>query len=95
MSTLKQNQSTFDYTTQKNGDVRAVIEFCLLNGFSLTQDLSAGAEVIDVESSDYTQDNVINYFESKNIELATGSPITETLQLGIGTMIIGSSFDVS
>lgn len=95
MSIVKQNQSPFDYTTQKNGDVRAVIEFCLLNGFGLTQDLSAGTEVIDAEDSQYKEDGVINYFESKNIELATGSPITETLALGIGTMIIGSSFDVS
>lgn len=94
MSIVKQNQSVFDYATQTNGDARAVIEFCLLNGFGLTQDLDAGTVVENAETSIYKNDDIINYFESKEIELTTGTPLTETLPLGIGTMIIESSFDV-
>lgn len=90
---LKQYQSTFDFSTQTSGDVKSVIAFCVLNGYSFTEEIPAGTEVL-IPDTEYKSDLTLDYFDSKEIELATGETKADTIILGIGTMIIGSDFDV-
>lgn len=93
--TIKQNQSSFDFATQTSGDVKSVLDFCVLNELSLTDDLEAGSEGLIPEDTIYKNEIVVNYYESKEYELATSQPRSEGEILGIGTMIIEANFDVS
>lgn len=90
---LKQNQSALDFATQTSGDLKSLIDFCLLNGLSITEEIQAGTEV-SVPETEHKNEIIADYFESKNIELSTSSPRAISIILGIGTMTIGSDFDV-
>ena len=91
---IKENQSPFDISTQTSGDVRSVFDFCLLNEIGFTDDIPAGSDFSIPVDTEFLNENIINYFDSKNIELVTGDVIVETELLGIGTMIIETNFDV-
>lgn len=92
---IKQNQSTFDFTTQTVGDNRSVLEFCILNNLSITDDLSPGVEAFIPSSSIYKNTEVVNYFQAREYELATSEPKTRPrLCIGIGEMAIGTTFEV-
>jgi len=91
---VKQNQSTFDIATQLNGDIKSVLDFCLENDFSLTGELTAGTEYTNPETV-YINEDVQEYFETKEQELTTSEPKDEGQPLGIGVMIVESDFDVT
>ncbi len=91
---VKQNQSTFDLATQIYGDVRSVLDFCVENDFSLTQDLAAGSSYVDTETI-YQNDIVEDFYFNTDYELATSEPKAERQPIGIGTMIVESDFDVT
>lgn len=92
--TVKSRQSTFDLATQHNGDVRSVLDFCVKNEIPLAEDIQAGTQLENEENTIFKNELVISYFSSKNQELATGQPKTLPAPLGIGSMIIESSFIV-
>jgi len=74
MSIIKDNQSIFDVVTQFNGDIRAVIRWCLVNGYSITENLSAGVNFDPVRTV-FDNSIVQEYFVSKNTELATNKTL--------------------
>lgn len=94
MSIVKQNQSVFDLSTQINGDVKSVLDFCLENDFSMTEDIQAGTPYVIAET-EYKNEIVQGYFISKDQELATSEPKEEGQPGGIGVMIVESDFDVT
>lgn len=91
--TIKQNQSTFDFATQTSGDVKSVLDFCVLNNLNLTDNLEAGSEGLIPENTVYKNEIVTNYYESKGYELATNES-RESFNYGIGQMVIGTTFEV-
>jgi hypothetical protein len=90
---LKQNQSTFDLSTQISGDPKAVLDLCLANGFSITEELQAGT-IIKEYITDFKNILVSSEFQAKDKILATGGVKAEAIPLGIGTMIISTNFDI-
>lgn len=94
MSNVKNNQSIFDLSTQDNGDVKSAIDLAVLNDFSLTDDLTAGLKYEKPETL-YVNENIKAFFFSKEIELTTSEPKVILDPIGIGTMIIGTNFDVT
>lgn len=94
MSTIIDNQSVFDLAIQNNGDARAAILIAIENDLRLTQDLEAGTEFNQI-TTEFDNENVKNYYFSKGRQSATAEPITETVPIGIGVMIVGSDFDVT
>lgn len=94
MSVIKQNQSTLDLSTQLNGDAKSVIDFCIANDFSVTQDLLAGLEYVNSDTSNKNEINE-SFFFNKEKELATSEPKVAKIEKGIGTMIVGSDFIVT
>lgn len=94
MSIIKNNQSTFDISTQINGDVKSVVDFCIKNNLSITEDIAAGTPYEEAET-EHKNDLVKDFFFNKNFELTTSEPKTLPTPLGIGGMIIASDFDVT
>lgn len=90
--TALHNQSAFDYCLQHTGSVSGIIEFADRNGLSITDELKAGDSfepgiVEDVE--------IYSYFKNKSAIPATAITeveINEIETLGIGAMIVGTSF---
>jgi hypothetical protein len=92
--TVKQNQSTLDLSTQINGDLRSLVDFCLQNNFSITEEIAAGTELVDVNTN-YKKPLIADFFLASETELATAKDsLTDADQVGIGSMIIGSNFYV-
>jgi hypothetical protein len=92
--TIKENQSTLDLATQHNGDAKSVVDFCLKNGLSITETLNSGG-ALELGESAYIDDKIKQYYKAKGHELATGAARADADVLGIGSMIIGTNFDVS
>jgi hypothetical protein len=90
---IKSNQSTFDVATQLSGDVKAVLDFCIANELSITDDLTIGVESVDYNTL-FKNDLISNYYSARGIELATGETAAPIEVLGIGNMIIESDFDI-
>ncbi len=91
---VKSNQSVFDVVTQHNGDVRAAIYWCLANGKSITDSLSAGVEMKDVET-DFDNNIIQDYFINKGFELATADVEVEGRPEGVGYWFIENDFSVT
>lgn len=91
------NQSLLDAAIQYNGFVTNVFELALKNGISITDGLIPG-QSIEVPVSDLIDTELVDYFSSKKQTIATGfngSDNEDILpQLGIGKMVIGSTFIV-
>ena len=94
MSIIKNNQSTFDIATQINGDVKSVVDFCIKNNLSLTNDIAAGTPYEDA-TTEHVNELVRDFFFNKDYELTTSEPRALAAIIGIGTMIIESDFDVT
>lgn len=91
---VKNNQSTFDIATQVNGDVKSVVDFCIKNNLSFTQDLQPST-ILEEPESDKVVPLIRDFFFNGNYTLATGEPQTLPDETGIGSMIIESDFDVT
>jgi capsid protein len=92
-----ENQSLFDIAIQESGSVLAAFDLALTNGLSITDDLAPGQKLI-ASNSEFSNNEVANYFKGKNLMVATGYIIDDgeviLPKLGIGTMAIGSTFIV-
>ena len=96
MTIVIPNQSFFDVAVQEDGSVLNAFEWAIKNGFSITDDLDPGQNLIAPNSS-YKNTEVADYFKGKKQMIATAMkkpPIPPGLGLGIGTMTIGSTFIV-
>lgn len=94
MSIIKNNQSAFDISTQINGDVRSVVDFCIKNNLSLTQDIQP-ATPYDRANTLYFNEEIANFFINKDYELTTSEPKILIEPIGIGLMQIESDFDIT
>lgn len=92
MSEIKENQSILDISMETNGDIMSAIDLCLANGWSITDDLTAGDDFIEAETV-YRDLEVIESFSNKR--LATGGYQEEANDEGIGAMTIGIDFYVT
>ncbi len=91
-----ENQSLLDVAVQDDGSVLAAFEWTLVNGLSITDDLTPGQQLV-APNSLFRNTNVANYFKGRNQMIATAYKGTfEDLipELGIGKMAIGSTFIV-
>lgn len=93
MSIIKNNQSTFDVSTQINGDVKSVVDFCIKNNLPITEDVPAGTPY-EVADTVHVNELVSEYFFNKSYELTTSEPKSLSAQGGIGVMIVESDFIV-
>jgi len=92
--TVLHNQSALDCSLQHTGGLKNIIEFADANGISITDDLKAGDSFEPPEIEDT---EIHNYFKQKNIIPATAITdvkINENETLGIGAMVIESTFIV-
>ena len=94
MSLIKDNQSIFDLVTQFNGDVRSVVQWCLTNGYSITDTLEAGKEFKPVTSL-FDNELVKDYYKNKGVELATADIDVEGRPVGVGYWFIENDFVVT
>lgn len=91
MATIKDNQSIFDLVTQFNGDVRACVQWCLINGYSITDALSAGEDFEEVET-EFDNNIVQDYYINKRFELATADVEVEGRPCGVGYWFVENDF---
>lgn len=92
-----ENQSIIDIAVQEDGSALAAFEWAFLNGVSITEILTPGME-LKAPVSSFRNKDVAEYFKGKkqNIATALSLEVREQLtpQVGIGTMIIGTTFIV-
>jgi hypothetical protein len=93
---IQQGQSLMDISIQKCGSATALFQLALLNGFSVTQDVPVGTEVL---LPAVVNAGIAQYFEDKGIVPATAEAAAkkfEQLQKGgINYMQVGVDFRVS
>lgn len=91
------NQSILDIAIQNNGTSVSAFELAFENGLSITEELTPG-QGLEVSKSILIDTTIVAFFQNKNQIIATGFNNSENEdilpQLGIGTMIIGSTFIV-
>lgn len=91
---IYQGQSLLDKTIEITGDVEQSFATALLNGVSITQSFAIGQEVLFPEVK---KKSIVGIFNTKN------RPATEFLNdnydlnkpLGIGSMVIGTTFIIA
>jgi hypothetical protein len=66
---IKTGQSLFDIAIQHCGSAEAAFDLAVLNGVSLTDDISAG---IELELPPVVNKNTVNYYANKSISPCTG-----------------------
>ncbi|WP_010664942.1 hypothetical protein [Marinilabilia salmonicolor] len=94
---IVEGQSLFDIAIQKLGSAEAALELAVLNGLSLTDELTTG-ETLQLPG--VVNKAVAGYFKGKNIIPATGAAAGddesgELVKEGIGYWAIGVDFVVS
>lgn len=95
--TILENQRVIDIAMQELGDVEMIFDLALLNGVSVTDDLSAGT-LFTVPDFDKTKRATVNLFLKKGVEPASADATITRPSLppgGIGFMQIANDFKVS
>jgi len=91
------NQSLLDIAIQNNGTLTSAFELALVNGLSITEELTPGA-IINVPESSLIEVTIAAYFQRKGQIIATAFNASDGQdilpKLGIGTMAIESTFIV-
>jgi len=104
----KENQTLFDLAAQHYGDVKASYDLAFDNDLpiaggvpiaSLPTETTISTQIepgqdLSEPASDFTDIDVKNFLSLRNKELATGTIDVPAPELGIGTMIIETSFEV-
>lgn len=93
--TVLNNQSLQDISIRYFGTLEALFDIAVLNNIGITQELAAG-QILELPIRDYGSQEVTNYFIANQKEPATGIQSNKSIlpELGIGKMIIGSTFKV-
>jgi hypothetical protein len=90
-------QSWFDIAVQHTGDVMNAYAITFANNGSITNDPEPGAEIIIPDDVPILK-KVVQYLDSKKARPASGITLADyqeiNPELGIGTMVIGSTFIV-
>lgn len=95
--TALHNQSFLDIAIQHTGSVYNAFAIAAANGCAVSDSPVSGAKYIIPETVQNDND-VLNYYRSKNIQPATGNTeetIGHHIAGGIGAMEVGYSFIVS
>lgn len=74
------NQSLFDIAIQKCGSIEAAYDIAILNGLSITDELTAG-QVLNLPT--VVNSNIADYYESKGIAPATAVTAADLIFEGI------------
>lgn len=92
------NQSILDIAIQHTGSVENCFAIAVANGFSVSDILFAGLTA-EVPEDVFKNTDVLNYYNAKNIQPATGSTAEQDSEIptlkGIGYMQIANGFKVS
>lgn len=90
------NQTILDVSLQHTGTVENCLAIAVANGFSVSDPLIPGTELIIPENIKINTD-VLNYYSAKKIQPATGGidPLIIPTLKGIGYMSIADNFKVS
>jgi len=90
-------QSWFDIAIRYTGNVTNAYAIAFENGFNITDDITPGQTVI-ISDSILKSTKEVSFFQGKDIMPATSISTTDLEQinptLGIGTMVIASTFIV-
>lgn len=96
--TILYNQSILDVALQHTGTVESSFEIATRNGFSVSDQMAAGAS-IEIPEDVFKNTDVLNKYNAKKIEPATGSSDFGDQEIptlkGIGYMQIGNNFKTS
>ena len=92
------NQSILDIAIQHTGSVENCFAIAVANGLSVSDVLSAGLPA-EIPEDVFKNTDVLNYYNAKNIQPATGSTTKQDSEIptlkGIGYMQIANGFKVS
>jgi hypothetical protein len=96
MITVLHNQSLLDLALQHTGSIESIFELAVINGKSVTDDMTAGASLLVGAT---TNKDILAYYTSKNIQPATAftkadEQVFERLE-GISIWAINLDFIVS
>jgi hypothetical protein len=72
--TVHHNQSMLDLAVRYCGTAEAALDIAFLNGLMLTDSLTPGQK-INIPTTDYGAQDVVNYFNGKAHQPATASPM--------------------
>ena len=97
MITVLHNQSLLDLALQHTGGIESIFELAVLNGKSVTDDMTAGASLLVEEAT--TNKDILAYYTAKNIQPATAftkadEQVFERLE-GISIWAINLDFIIS
>ena len=65
---VAKNQNIFDVALQKTGSVSAAFDLAVLNGLSVTDDLTPGTEL---KLLDVTNKDIVDYYKNRGLVPAT------------------------
>lgn len=88
------NQSLLDLAIQHTGTAENAFALALANGLSLTDDLTAGESLQLTAYGIQQNKEVLNYYQSKNIQPATAITAAVEQPHGISYWAIGIDFIV-
>lgn len=95
-TTVLHNQSFLDLAIQHTGSVFNAFAIATANGMSVSETVTPGTEIVLPENLQADND-ILNYYQAKNIKPATAFTQTEMIEQhrGIGWMQIEKTFKVS
>ncbi len=77
MITVLHNQSLLDVAIQHTGSVMNVFSIAKANGMAVSDEIVAGA-VLEIPTVIFPDNNILNYYQNKNIKPATAITATIT-----------------
>ena len=91
---VKDRQTLLDVALETSGSVESVMELAILNGRSLTSELTDGEELISVGE---TESKVVERYRAEGVSPATEATVEDRMSMpyaGIGLMAVGIDFEV-
>lgn len=89
------NQSILDIALQHTGSVENAFALALANGLSLTDDLAVGNWLMADSQELNANKEILNYYQSKNIQPATAITAVVEQPQGISYWAISTEFIIS
>jgi hypothetical protein len=90
------NQSLLDIAVQESGSALAGFDWAIANNVSITDDLMPGQKLVSPISI-FENEDILKYFKNKSQLIATAINIeqTQTQNIGIGSMAVGTNFIIA
>jgi hypothetical protein len=91
---IKKHQTLFDFTVQHAGTMESLIQLAMLNGISITEEVTPGTDLLTEVERDST---VGNFFIRSGYQVHANYLLSNETALpgGIGYMQISNDFKVS